>query len=361
MFSADTQGITPNEFLDIEMNRARDFVFFNASEQKLLKENFLVKETIDATKETALKKGNKWRRIEAILLLGYVGTGEVLAVLAKTALHRDEDIAYFSVKALAQTKTMESVKLLTEIFIVKKNLRQIIAASFDGLSSRVADIFIELVNKEDPSLKIWALNLASKVGSSGHMNIIKKLTMDPVDEVRAAACECLGKIGGKDAVTYIEKRLVDKSWFVRAHAVIALSELLGAASLAKMMSLINDSSLTVIESVKNALENNIEEALPYLKDIFKGNDDLAKKVAMEALEGSGHLEVIIRGAFKGKGVKQKQYEDILKDVLSSGVYTGLISLIARFDDNEKANFLNKLRSINYAASEELKNFILGKK
>ena len=350
--------VTPKEFLAVEMNKIRDAAFFNADEQKLLKRYFLVPGTIKKMEKIAIKSVNKWRRIEAILMFGYMETEQALNILKKTALEKDKDISYFSVRALARLKTLESAKLLLEIFVIKKHLRYSIASFFDGFPPALADLFIELVEKDEISLRLWGLNLIGRVGAERHIKVIETLMSDPVDEIRAAACECLGKLGDQGVTSSIEKSLIDKSWLVRSHAVMALTKLLGEASIEKIMPLINDSSLTVITSVKIALAANIKNALPYLENIFNGNDNLAKRIAIEALEVSGYIKVILRNVLNGQELKNGQNKNILKSILALRVYGALVTEIQLFDERDKKLIFSELRHIDSIATAEIEKMVI---
>jgi len=110
------------------------------------------------------------------------------------------------------------------------------------------------------------------------------LNLDPVDKVRAAACECLGNSQKRSVADELTHALKDKSWIVRSAAVNALSVLTGEACIRKVIELLKDSSLTVLSAVKEVLIDHIDTARPYMEHIFSGTDSMAKMICSETIE-----------------------------------------------------------------------------
>ncbi|MBI1883335.1 MAG: HEAT repeat domain-containing protein, partial [Chlamydiae bacterium] len=109
-----SKDIAPSLFLDIETNRNRELAFFNKSEQEIFRKIFLHQDRIARLGKIAHLSRNKWSRIEAILSLGYCQSPSLSDVLKKSLWDKDEDICYFSMIALAQTKTIVSAKILLD-------------------------------------------------------------------------------------------------------------------------------------------------------------------------------------------------------------------------------------------------------
>ena len=280
-----THDATTREFLDIETNRAKG-VFFNASEQELFKNCFVTPQKISELENITQKPGNRWRRIEAILSLGYAGVLSSVEILKETVLDKDEEVSYFSMIALGQIKTADSAKAL--LLLLKNNAhnRYKIASILEGFPEGAADEAVMLMDDLDPSVRFWALKVLSKWHPGRFLKKIEKLTEDPFPDVRAAACECLGETAKKESAGVLKKRLKDNVWLVRMNAVTAVSKILGEESVPEVVGLINDASLLVIDSVKNAMAEHIRSALPYIEKFLEGSDELARTAAIEALENA---------------------------------------------------------------------------
>ena len=278
---------TPTDFLDVVTNRQKYAVFFNESEQQLFKENFITADKIRALESSAKRPGNKWRRIEAVMALGYAQADSSLDILEKTLCSKDEDISYFSALAIGQISTMRSVSILMLFLKEKPPLRRKAASILENLSPDITDEIIKFTNDPEPEVRAWAARLLSKSVSKEYVKKVEALAEDASPEVRAAACESLSKLNDKNSKRILLNCLKDDIWFVRMHAVRALSKIFGKEAIPEILALLNDGSLSVLDSVKKAMVDNIDEALPYINKIFEGTDELAKKICKEAIDLSG--------------------------------------------------------------------------
>ena len=278
---------TPQQFLDVETNRNRT-VFFNSAEQEVFKRCFFSPSRLAKLGKTALKAGNKWRRIEALLALGYAQAESAVKILKSTILNKDGDISYFSIISLGQLKTPEAAKILLD-FVKKSSFgRYKIASILESFPPEITGGVIELTKSHDPQLRAWAVNLLYKFKPVYYHKEIEALTKDESDDVRAAACRCLGKLAISSAKSALSKCLKDASWLVRSNAVIALSDAFGAECVGDIIGLINDGSISVIDSVKEVMSRHIEISLPYIEQILKQEDGFAKRTVSEALDKAGY-------------------------------------------------------------------------
>ena len=276
------------QFLDVQTNRIRDGAFFNSTEQEAFAHCYVTPEKITQLEVMARRHHNKWRRIEAILALGYAQAQSALNVLKQTISSRDADISYFTIIALGRIKTVGSAKIL--LGSLKKNFQpqHAIASVLTGFPADIADDILKLAENRSPSIRAWALDLLAEFRPEQYRKEIEAFASDASADVRASACYCLGKMGGSKSKEILLRCLGDDSWIVRGDAVIALSDALGRGSITHIIGLINDASISVIESVKEAIRRHAESALPYVEKIFKGEDEFAKKIAREALDSAGY-------------------------------------------------------------------------
>jgi len=275
---------TLQQFLDVATNRNREAIFFNEAEQKIFKNCFISPEKITRIEKTARGSWNKWDRIEAILSLGYAESGGSIPTLKKSLNDRDRDISYFSILALGQIKTPLAAKILLEFLKKHKFYRRKIVSILETFPSAIASEVVGLAENKDQDVRSWVAILLAKLKAGQYVKNIEKLTSDESEEVRAAACESLGDLGNKEARPLLVKLLKNDMWLVRLSAVKALSRLLGKESLSDIVASVNDPSLSVIEAVKDAMAEHIDAAMPYIENFMSGKDEVAKRVALEALE-----------------------------------------------------------------------------
>jgi len=289
-FSADTCvpltiDTTSRQFLDITMNR--DGIFFNENEQDILKSCFNDPAKIKRIERTALKAHNKWKKIEAILILSYLNDKNASHIFERSSYSIDEDVRYFSIVALGRMKNERSARILIDLIKKSSFSRRKIVSMLENFPPDIVSIHImPLLQNKNPEVRFWALKLLSRLDPGKYLSEISKLAKDPSDEVRSAVCECIGNSGMKTGFEKLSESLKDKSWLVRSSAVKAVSELLGDDCIPKIMDLLGDNSLSVLAAVKEVLVVHIDAAMPYIEKIYAGNDRMAKMICVEAVEES---------------------------------------------------------------------------
>jgi len=279
-------GVTPRQFIDVETNR--DTVFFNKSEQEAFKACFATPKNMAALEKTARSSRNKWRKIEALLSIGYLNPPDSVKILKKASLSKDDDIRYFSIVSLGQIKSGHAASVLIDL--IKDNIfsGHKLISILETFPPEILSAYIDnLLSDKKTEVRLWGLRLLSRLRDPQYTAQASKLMKDPSNEVRVAACECLGFSKNKDAADELCSAMKNDTWSVRAAAVKALSELLGKECLPKVMELITDSSLSVLAAVKTVMVAHIGAAEPYIDTILSGDDKMAKRICSEALEETG--------------------------------------------------------------------------
>ena len=333
-------AITPQQFIDISTNRSLGVTFFNDAEQQFLRGCFGSPVETARLRKIALNYGNKWRRIEAILALGYARVNEALEVLKHSILSKDKDIAYFSMLSLGQIKTLESAGIFLDFLKKEPSLGSKIVSILENFPKEITEDVIKLTDYHDVLVRLWALKLLSKFPDRKYIRELEKLTHDASDEVRATACECLGNIGDKEAAPTLIGCLKDENWHVRQHAVLALASVSGDAALPKIISLISDGSWSVIDAVKDVMASHIEASLPYIERFLSGKDELAKKYSVMALQNSGYIVKLLTDLISGKN---KDFAiRLLKGVIASREHYGLDAALTNLEPSTRAKALEEL-------------------
>jgi len=281
--------VTPRQFIDIETNR--DTVFFNKSEQEAFKACFATPKNLAALEKTASYSRNKWRKIEALLSIGYLNPPDSVKILKKASLSRDDDIRYFSILALGQIKNGHAASVLIDL--IKNNIfpGHKIISILETFAPEILSAYIDnLLSDKKTEVRLWGLRLLSRLKDPRYTAQASKLMKDPSGDVRVAACQCLGFSKNKDAAKELCSAMKHDTWSVRAAAVKALSELLGKECMPNVMELITDSSLSVLAAVKAVMITHINAATPYIDKILSGDDEMAKRICSEALEETGRKE-----------------------------------------------------------------------
>lgn len=278
-----TEGATPQQFLDIETNR--NSVFFNKNEQEIFRACFTDPGKIAKIEKAARSARNKWRRIEATLILSYLDDGNAPSIFEKALLSGDDDIRYFSMLALGQMKNQRSAGILVNLIKDDNFSRRKIVSILEGFPPDItSECAMPLLNNDKADVRFWTLKLLSRLKPGKHLPEISRLSVDASERVRSAACECLGNSGISGASEILSRSLKDNSWLVRSAAVKAISELLGDDCVPEIIGLLGDNSLSVLSAVREALVIHIRAAMPYIEKIYAGGDRMAKIVCVEAVE-----------------------------------------------------------------------------
>jgi hypothetical protein len=353
--------ITPQQFLDVATNRNRETAFFNEAEQNILKSCFVSVEKSSAIEKIAASSWNKWRRVEAILTLGYAQGHSSVNILKKTINDRDPDIAYFSIIALGQIKNISSAKILLNFVKKRSSCRYRIFSFLESFPHEIADEVIGLANSLDQEVRGWAIRLISRLKASQYSQKVEELTKDKSSQVRAAACDCLGEFGRKGPASTLVRCLTDDSWMVRVSAVKALFKVLGKEGLSEIMARINDGSLSVIESVKALISGNIETCLPYVEKFLYGDDEMARRVSVESLEASGYIAQLLKDVLTGQEKDKDTAGRLLKGLIISRAYAGLEVSLSSLPADEQRKLLDIIRKIDEPAAGILEKNIAGRK
>lgn len=347
-------------YVDIASNRNRDAVFFNETEQILLKEIFLRSSLLPNIENTARKCVNKWRRIEAIMALGYSNSPSALKILKQSVNNKDADMVYFSVISLGQIKTALSGRILIDILSRRDFYRNRIASILGGFPQEIVGDLSALLDHKDEDVRFWGLKILADFKPRFMLKKIEAMTKDPSGKVRAAACDCLGGMGDIEAKNTIVNCLKDDLWLVRVSAVSALCDLLKEKCLPEVVRLINDGSLSVIESVKEAIAKYHDKALPFIKNIFQHGDVMAKKIAVEILEESALLNGLINAVLDDKGEGRRQPLIIIKGMISVQAHFGFESVLKKMDRDRQKEFLDILREEDNELARHVESSLCGK-
>ena len=119
---------------------------------------------------------------------------------------------------------------------------------------------------------------------------LARLRRDRDPNVRKAAIESLGRIGGPLAAETARFLLGDGEWFVRAHAARALGDLRRADLAADVAPLLADPQWWVRAAAKDALVAMGTAVTPVVESLLDHPDRFARNGAAEVLQNLGVLD-----------------------------------------------------------------------
>lgn len=274
--------------------------------------------------QIALGKTNKWRRIAALRALGCTGSVLSVPVLREALKSKDEDIAYFAMISLSQIQNHESASALLDFLARNASRGHKIVSLLEHFPPEITHRVLETAHDSDERARYWAIMLLAKLKPGAHLKEIEGFARDPSPDVRAAACECLGELGNREAEGALLKCLHDKIWYVQMHAIRALSKLSGADYFEEFLGLMRpDASDFVKASVKNALVQDMDKAIPHIRLKLQEGDESTKRFCVQALVESNYVTKILNDTISSQPQTREEARELLRLMVKSGIYFGL--------------------------------------
>ncbi|OGW80234.1 MAG: hypothetical protein A3G33_06050 [Omnitrophica bacterium RIFCSPLOWO2_12_FULL_44_17] len=338
-----------NELIVLTANREH---FIPKELSEYWREAFQEAGRMEQVRRVAKNGKNKWRRIEALICLGFLKSDPDVDILENGLDDPDDDISYYSMLALAEMKNAAAAGVLLE-FLDRESFRgQKIVSLLEGFSIDISDQLLNALESKNPRVRYWALKLLSKFKPENSADRIISLATDPSPDVRAAACQYLGLMKATESEKALLARFEDPEWFVRMHAVRSLSMLEESKYLTQMIHLLyTDPSSYVKESAKNAVIHDMKQALPYLEHGLDEKDELTKRCCVEAFIDSNYIPRILDGILsKDRDIYQKQFQ-LLSKLIHSNIHFGLKKELMNYESMKRQKIIAAIREINSTLAE----------
>jgi len=355
-FSEIIKQTTPEEFLEIMRHEKKIWVFPEEFARGL-KEYLNVSGRFAEIEKIARRSRSKWRRVQAIISLGFADDPAAMAIIQDSLKDKDEDVVYFSMLTLGQIKNDRAARLLLEVLERKPSYGNRVITLLEKFPPSVADEAMQVTGDKNKAVRFWSVKLLSRLKPERLVKKIEALAADEAPEVRSAVCECLGRIGVRGSKETVLKRLIDPVWFVRRRAVKALSRILGPECMPEIVGLIRDEHWMVRDAVKKAMTHDIKAALPYLEKIIHDDHGPLRKDCVEVLEDAGYLNVLFGDLLsRDARVKEKSVE-LLRGIVNSGAHIGLESSLTGFEAGSRDLVLREIAKLNEGLAEHIRQKI----
>jgi hypothetical protein len=241
-----------------EVNRDEDIVALVERDHGL-NVCFSASGKINELARAARAYGNKWKRIEAVVGLGYSRTPEGFSALAHALNDRDLDVSYYAMLALARFKSNDAARLLLACISRYPFRGQKIAACLQHFPPTVCEELLRASRMPYSATRFWAVRIMRTFKDPSCLERVIELSSDRSADVRAASCECMGVFRGM-AASRIEDalrlRLGDTEWFVRMHAIRAYYAIAGVRARTEIEPHSRDDNWLVREEVRKAMHED---------------------------------------------------------------------------------------------------------
>lgn len=301
----------------------------------------------------ARKSISKWRRIEGIIMLGYLNSPNALGILNQALYNRDNDIAYFSLVSLGHIKNKESAKILLANINNKKFNSYKIASILEHFPPDIAEILIKSLEDQDENLRLWSIRLLSRFKPRECAKRISDFIADSSADIRAAACECLGEIAAGGFNEAIRKCLNDNIWYVRLKAVIAIEKILGAKSITDIAPLLKDRHWFLREKVKEIMIKHFFKSIVFIKRLLLEENQDVKQSCVEIMDGSGYRNKILNDIVSGDIKTQDKARLWLKAMIKAGAHFGLEGILSKYSPDMRQKILNAIAAVDKDKAEDI--------
>lgn len=308
---------------------------------------------IPGIEKIAKNSKRKWRRIEAIIMLGYLNSANALGILEQSLYNRDNDIAYFSLVSLGNIRNEESARILLSNINNKAFSSYKIVSLLENFPLNIVELLIKSLEDKDYNLRLWSIRLIARFKPKQYAKRISDFIYDPSADIRAAACECLGEIGADDFKEAMQKCLGDLTWYVRLQAVMALEKIFKAKSVVDIAPLLKDTQWFIKEKVKEIMIKYFSESLVFIERFLLEENQYVKDSCVEIMDGSGFRKKILDDVIS-EDIKTREKAQVwLKTMIKAGAHFGLGGILSEYSPDIRQKILNAIATVDRDKADQI--------
>jgi HEAT repeat protein len=243
---------------------------------------------------------NGWRRIAALRILALAQPDAAWPCLEQALADGGREVVAATVTMLGKIKDRRAAALLIQALRAGRHPRSRTATSLDMFPMKIAQQVMPLLADEDPQVQYWGARLMRRyAGTPGLEAELITLAGSPDAQVRKAAVETLGLVGGSEAIHVLRAKLTDPVPFVRAHAARSLGALRASAAVHAVLPLLADPDWWVRFAAKQSLQALGAEVAPAISTHLSHHDEFARNGAAEVLQNLGVFEELLAHEARG--------------------------------------------------------------
>ena len=232
----------------------------------------------------------KWRRVEAIGILGSLDLDDVVYVLSRCLEDRDEDVAYAAARALARQDDLRAAGILLDFFGKKRVDPKRLVAMLEAFPVPTHELLWPKLEDPDPETRIRAATLLEVSEEPGTVPRLVEAAQDPDADVRSASIRSLANIADPRGGGVLPEAFGDGAWFVRAAAARLAGALRTTGLYEDLVGLLGDENWWVRQSAKTALLALCPEIEHDLERHLVVRDRFVRNMVAEVLDASGTVQ-----------------------------------------------------------------------
>ena len=232
----------------------------------------------------------KWRRIEAIGILGSLDLEDVVYILSRCLEDRDDDVVYAAARALAKQDDLRAAGVLLDSFEENRVDPKRLVAMLEGFPVPTHELLWPKLEDPDPETRTRAATLLEVSREPGTVPRLVEAAEDPDPDVRSAAIRSLANIADPRGGSILPEAFGDRAWFVRAAAARLAGALKTTGLYEDLVGLLADENWWVRQNAKTALLALCPEVEQDLERYLVVEDRFVRNMVAEVLDASGAVQ-----------------------------------------------------------------------
>jgi len=226
-----------------------------------------------------------WRRHDAAIKLGIMGSEESIPDLTRAVNDASEEVRLAAVRALGQMNYPEGVKVLLDVMQDRENwsgarVLEVLAGSGSSVKEEVLS---RLQSNIEPRSRLLLIQLCGVMRWTEAAPLLIPLIDDADAETRISTARALGSIGDATVARHLVRALRDPRWEVRAQAAKSLGLLQDSGALVPLAQSLYDSHWWVRYNAANSLYQLGEQGVNALQETRSHANTIASGMAAQVL------------------------------------------------------------------------------
>lgn len=235
-----------------------------------------------------------WRRAEEVRAFADRRDPAGVQALEDLLAGSDEEVAAAAVTMLGEVDDEQAVTVLVRALQTGACSPAWVAAQLERHPTPTDRLLRPLLRDARPTVRAWAARLLAASSRADSLeDDLAILCSDPDPDVRAAAVQSLGAVGGELAAECASTLLRDPVWYVRVQAARTLGQLQSTKDAAAVAALLSDTEWWVRTAAKDAFVSLGRSAADALLPLLEHPDRFAQNGAAEILQDLGVVRELV--------------------------------------------------------------------
>jgi HEAT repeat protein len=184
-----------------------------------------------------LRSRRSGRRALAAFALGDMGSARATDALVEALADRSADVRGAAARSLGRLGAVSAVEPLVLALVARRVARPVASQALAVVGAPAVPALRRLCADARPEVRLAAVELLGRVGGAADADVLAGCLRDGSAEVRARAIRALGRLGAADVTAELRAALADPVFFVRvaaAHALGAIGDRESAPALLEL-------------------------------------------------------------------------------------------------------------------------------